>query len=241
MFADRLNADCIWKLISSEGVGRLGDLVQSLVDALRDVRLDECEALIRKCLALRARRYGKGGELLGPFGYFHPSEILDVIADNADRGRLSQNSSKSLYTYDFYPNGEVAVISFPRCAAKTFCEPIGSTKAYLTYEMHRDGSHEIVDITLAKYADTGLLEAMVQTSLFDNASSVGHINIEMYDSLEAGERTCRTLLLIPADDSCRIHGIYVCFKSAYRVTYDDKMKILDCECLLSNEMSRITL
>lgn len=241
MFANRLNADCIWELISSESIGRLGDLVQSLVDSLRDVRVDECEAQIHKSLAFRARRYGKGGELLGPFGYFHPSEILSVIADNADRGRLSRNGDKSLYSYDFYPNGEIAIISFPRSATRTFCEPIGNTKAYLTYEMHRDGSNEIVDITLAKYAGTGLLEAMVQTSLFDNASSVGHINIEMYDSLEAGKRTCLTLLLIPADDSCRIHGIYGRFKSAYRVTYDDEMKILDCECLLSNEMSRITL
>lgn len=238
MIADKLNTEHLFELISNEGIGRLGDVARSIVGALHDVGIDECEAQIAGSIALKARRFGKGAALLGPFGYFHPSEIISVIADNAKRGRLSKKEDGSLYTYDFYPNGEVAMIAVPCNSTKTFCEHVGNVKAYLTYEMLKDGSNEIAYVTLARYGENGLLEIMIQFVLIDSMKTVLEINGEMYDAFEANKRICHLFTVGLADESCTI---YKCFKCAYEVSYSDDLKIIDYECLPSEGMSQITL
>lgn len=235
---DQLNADYLFSLIHTEGITALGSIAQSILCFVHDANVVELESQVAKEIVSNARRFGRGAALLGPFGYFHPSEIISVIADNASRGRLSKNDNGCLYTYDFYPNGEIAIIAFPRNATKTICEHTSNVKAYLTYENLGDSSNEIIDIALAKYDDDGLVETMIQVSLCDNAEKIGHINVEMYSSFEANQRICHLFSIISSDDSFKI---YDCFKNSYEVIYDDKMKIVDYECLTDGGRSQITI
>ena len=108
----------------------------------------------------------------------------------------------------------------------------------MTYEVHDDGSKEIVEVTLSKYNNSGLHDIMIQVVLFDNTKKVGHINVEMYDPLVSNKRTCYTFLIALADATRRI---YSCFKNSYRAIYDDRLKIIDCEDLVNGKMSQITL
>lgn len=174
MLVDELNAHYLLDRIPNEGTSALSDIVRSIVRSLYDIKIDDLEFQAQRSIAARARRFGKGAALLAPFGYFHPSEIISVITDNASRGRLSKNSNRCLYTYDFRPDGELALITFPSNATRTICEKAGNVKAYLTYELY-DGSKEIVDVTLTKYDDNGLLEVMIQVVLFDNAKRIAHV------------------------------------------------------------------
>lgn len=238
MIIDKLNANVLLTLIESEGVDAFDFIVKSIRTFSCDVRVDEMDAKAAQNTVPEKRRFGKGATLLGPFGYFHPSEIISAIADNASRGRLSKKEDGHLYTYDFYPNGEIAIIAFPRNATRTICEHTNNVNAYLTYEMLGDGSNEITDVTLARYSDNGLLETMVQVTLFDNLRKVGDINVEMYGSFEASKRICHLFTVGPADESCTT---YRCFSRTYEVTYSDNLQIIDCEYLHGKEVSNITL
>lgn len=238
MIIDKLNADCLFDLIATKGVEALGSIVQSVLSALRDAKIDELEAQVNENIVLKYRRFGKGATLLAPFGYFHPSEIISVVADNASRGRLLKNGDGCAYIYDFYSNREIATITSLRNRTKTICEQVGNVKTYLTYWMDADGSKEIVDVTLVKYADNGLLETMIQVALFSRMKKVGHINVEMNAPLTANQRICRMYTIIPANDSLKVFG---CFPYAYRMHYDDKLKIIDWESLPEEKMTSITL
>ena len=104
MIIDKLNADYLFDLIATNGVEALGSIVQSVLNALRDAKIDELEPQVEESIVLKRRRFGKGAALLGPFGYFHPSEIISIVADNASRGRLLKNGDGCMYIYDFYSN-----------------------------------------------------------------------------------------------------------------------------------------
>ena len=78
MIIDKLNADCLFDLIATKGVEALGSIVQSVLSALRDAKIDELEAQVKENIVLKYRRFGKGATLLAPFGYFHPSEIISA-------------------------------------------------------------------------------------------------------------------------------------------------------------------
>ena len=238
MIIDKLNADYLFDLIATNEVEALGSIVQSVLNALRDTKIDELEAQVEENIVLKHRRFGKGAALLGPFGYFHPSEIISIVTDNASRGRLLKNGDGCAYIYDFYSNGEIATITSLRNRTKTICEQAGNVKTYLTYCMDVDGSNEIVDATLAKYADNGLLETMIQVALIDNMKTVGHMNVEMNAPLVANQRICRMYTIVPANDSFKVFG---CFPSAYRMFYDDNLKIIDWESLPEERMTYITL
>ena len=238
MIIDKLNADCLFDLIATKGVEALGSIVQSVLSALRDAKIDELEARVKENIVLKYRRFGKGATLLAPFGYFHPSEIISVVADNASRGRLLKNGDGCAYIYDFYSNREIATITSLRNRTKTICEQVGNVKTYLTYWMDADGSKEIVDVTFVKYADNGLLETMIQVALFSRMKKVGHINVEMNAPLTANQRICRMYTIVPANDSLKVFG---CFPYAYRMHYDDKLKIIDWESLPEEKMTSITL
>ena len=238
MIVDKLNADYLFDLIATNGVEALGSIVQSVLNALRDTKIDELEAQVEESIVLKRRRFGKGATLLAPFGYFHPSEIISIVTDNASRGRLLKNGDGCAYVYDFYSNGEIATITSLRNRTETICEQVGNVKTYLTYCMDVDGSNEIVDATLAKYADNGLLETMIQVALIDNMKTVGHMNVEMNAPLVANQRICRMYTIVPANDSFKVFG---CFPSAYRMFYDDNLKIIDWESLPEERMTYITL
>ena len=111
MIIDKLNADCLFDPIAAKGIDALGSIVQSVLSALRDAKIDELEAQLKENIVSKRRRFGKGATLLAPFGYFHPSEIISVVADNASRGRLLRNGDGCAYIYDFYSNGEIAAIT----------------------------------------------------------------------------------------------------------------------------------
>ena len=238
MIIDKLNADYLFDLIATNEVEALGSIVQSVLNALRDTKIDELEAQVEESIVLKRRRFGKGATLLAPFGYFHPSEIISIVTDNASRGRLLKNGDGCAYIYDFYSNGEIATITSLRNRTETICEQVGNVKTYLTYCMDVDGSNEIVDATLAKYADNGLLETMIQVALIDNMKTVGHMNVEMNAPLVANQRICRMYTIVPANDSFKVFG---CFPSAYRMFYDDNLKIIDWESLPEERMTYITL
>lgn len=238
MIIDKLNADYLFDLIATNEVEALGSIVQSVLNALRDTKIDELEAQVEESIVLKRRRFGKGAALLAPFGYFHPSEIISIVTDNASRGRLLKNGDGCAYIYDFYSNGEIATITSLRNRTETICEQVGNVKTYLTYCMDVDGSNEIVDTTLAKYADNGLLETMIQVALIDNMKTVGHMNVEMNAPLVANQRICRMYTIVPANDSFKVFG---CFPSAYRMFYDDNLKIIDWESLPEERMTYITL
>ena len=238
MIIDKLNADCLFDLIATKGVEALGSIVQSVLSALRDVKIDELEARIKEIIVLKYRRFGKGATLLAPFGYFHPSETISVVADNASRGRLLKNGDGCAYIYDFYSNGEIAIITSLRNRTRTICEQVGNVKTYLTYWKDGDGSKEIVDVTLVKYADNGLLETMIQVALFSRMKKVGHINVEMNAPLTANQRICRMYTIVPANDSFKVFG---CFPCAYRMFYDNNLKIIDWEGFPEEKMTEITL
>ncbi len=104
--------------------------------------------------------------------------------------------------------------------------------------MDADGSNEIVDVTLVKYADNGLLETMIQVALIGRIKKVGHMNVEMSAPLTANQRICRMYTIVPANDSFKAFG---CFPYAYRMFYDDKLKIVDWESLPEEKMTEITL
>ena len=238
MIIDKLNADCLFDLIAAKGIDALGSIVQSVLSALRDAKIDELEAQLKENIVSKRRRFGKGATLLAPFGYFHPSEIISVVADNASRGRLLRNGDGCAYIYDFYSNGEIAAITSLRNRTKTICEQVGNVKTYLTYWIGADCSNEIVDVTLAKYADNGLLDTMIQVALMDNMKKVGEMNVEMNAPLTANQRICRMYTIVPANDSFKVFG---CFPNAYRMFYDDKLKIIDWESLSEEKMTNITL
>ena len=238
MIIDKLNADYLFDLIATNEVEALGGIVQSVLNALRDTKIDELEAQVEESIVLKRRRFGKGATLLAPFGYFHPSEIISIVADNASRGRLLKNGDGCMYIYDFYSNGEIATITFPCNRTRTICERLGNVKAYLTYWTNPNGSNEVIDITLAKYADNDLLETMIQVELIDNMKTVGGINVEMNAPLVANQRICRIYTIAPANDSFKIFG---CFPYAYRMFYDDNLKIIDWERLPEEKVTYITL
>lgn len=238
MIIDKLNVDYLFDLIAAKGIETLGSIVQSVLSVLRDAKIDELEARIKENIVLRHRRFGKGATLLGPFGYYHPSEIISVVADNASRGRLLKNGDGCVYIYDFYANGEIAAITFLSNRTRTLCERVGNVRAYLTYWKNTDGSNEIVDVTLAKYADDDLLGTIIQVELIDNMKKVGQINLEMNEPLAANQRICHIYTIVPANDSFKVFG---CFPNAYRVRYDDNLKIVDWESLPDEKMAEITL
>ena len=238
MIIDKLNADYLFDLIATNEVEALGGIVQSVLNALRDMKIDELEAQVEESIVLKRRRFGKGATLLAPFGYFHPSEIISIVTDNASRGRLLKNGDGCAYIYDFYSNGEIATITSLKNRTETICEQVGNVKTYLTYCMDVDGSNEIVDATLVKYADNGLLETMIQVALIDNMKTVGHMNVEMNAPLVANQRICRMYTIVPANDSFKVFG---CFPSAYRMFYDDNLKIIDWENLPEEKTTEITL
>lgn len=238
MIADKMNAGCLFDLIAAEGVETLGRIVQSVLSALRDTKIDELEARVKENIVLKRRRFGKGATLLGPFGYFHPSEIISVVTDNASRGRLLKNGDGCVYIYDFYSNGEIAAITFLSNQTRTLCERVGNVRTYLTYWADADGSNEIVDVTLAKYADNGLLETMIQVELIGRMKTVGQIYVEMNAPLVANQRICRMYTIVPANDSFKV---FSCFPYAYRMFYDDNLKIVDWENLPEEKTTEITL
>lgn len=238
MIVDKLNADYLFDLIAAKGVETLRSIVQSVLSALRDAKINELEAQVKENIVLKHRRFGKGATLLGPFGYFHPSEIISVVADNARRGRLLKNGNGCVYIYDFYSNGEIAKITFLSNRTRTLCERAGNVRAYLTYRRDTDGSNEIVDVTLAKYVDNDLLETMIQVELIDNMEKVGQINVEMNAPLVVNQMICRIYTIVPANDSFRVFG---CFPNAYRMFYDDNLKIIDWESLPGEKTMNITL
>lgn len=238
MIIDKRNADAIFDLMASRGVEALGSIVQSILASLRDVKIDEIEAKVKDAIVLKNRRFGKGALLLGPFGYFHPSETISVVADNASRGRLLKKGEGCAYIYDFYADGAIAAITFQSNRTRTICERIGEVKTYLTYWTDDDGSNEIVDVTLTKYADNGLLETMIQVALFSLMKKVAHINVEMNAPLTANQRICRMYTIIPANDSLKVFG---CFPYAYRMFYDNNLKVIDWESLPEEKMMEITL
>ena len=203
-----------------------------------DTKIDKLEAQVKENIAFKYRRFGKGAALLAPFGYFHPSEIISVAADNASRGRLLKNGDGCAYIYDFYSNGEIAAITSLENRTKTICERVGNVKTYLTYWTDNDGSNEIVDVTLAKYADNGLLETMIQVALMGDMKKVGEMNVEMNTPLTANQRICRMYTIVPADDSFKVFG---CFPYAYRMFCDNNLKIVDWESLPEGKMTQITL
>lgn len=237
MIVDKLNADSLLVLIANEGVEVLGHIVQSILSSLFDIKIDELEAQANKRIVLKHRRFGKGALLLGPFGYFHPSETISVVTDNASRGRLLKKGDGCAYLYDFDANGEIAAITFIDNKTRTICERIGKVGAYLTYRTDDDGLNEIVDVTLTKYADNGLLEIMLQIALFFKGQEVAHINVDMNEPLVGDQRVCHTYTIIPNDSS----KVLCCFPYSYRMFYDDHLKIIDWESLPEEKMMEITL
>ena len=238
MIIDKLNADCLFNLIAAQGIEALGGIVQSVFSALRNTKIDELEAQVKENIVSKRRRFGKGAALLAPFGYFHPSEIISVVADNASRGRLLKNGDDCAYIYDFYSNGEIATITSLRNGTRTICEHVGNASAYLTYWTDADGSNEIVGVTLVKYAGNGLLETMIQVGLMGNMKKVGEMNVEMNAPLTDNQRICRMYTIVPANDSFKVFG---CFPNAYRMFYDDNLKIIDWESLPEEKMTNIML
>lgn len=47
MIIDKLNADCLFDLIAAKGIDALGSIVQSVLSALRDAKIDELEAQLK--------------------------------------------------------------------------------------------------------------------------------------------------------------------------------------------------
>lgn len=237
MIVDKLNADFLLTLTASNGVRTLANIVQSILNGLRDTKIDELEAKIKGEIESKYRRFGKGATLLAPFGYFHPSETISVVADNASRGRLLKDANGCMYIYDFYSNGKIAEIALPNNGTRTICEHVGAVTVYLTYRPENDSS-EIVDVTLAKYADNGLLETMIQVALISNMKKVGHINMEMNAPLVCNQRICRTFTIVPENDSFQV---FRGFPNSYRMVYDNSLKVIDWESLPEGKTMKIIL
>lgn len=243
MLFEKLDVGSILQTIHSTGLANLAQVAERMGEAYHDIDVNEMERQTADKIDPRLRRYGKGAALLGPYGYFYPSELLPVMANNTSRGRLLKKDTGALYIYDFDANGNIALIDFPSMSAKSFCESKDNMKAYLTYEYERNNPGEFRYSAFMEYDDNGLLETMVQFCGYKNMQIVSEADIEVFHEVNSNERLCDSYKVFFGSDEVKKlwkqtnKSLYDALnyphytKETYRVIYDCKNRITDWEYL----------
>lgn len=81
--------------VNEESLERLANEMKRQIEE-EDLDFDNMEKKVQGQISLENRKYGRGAVLLGPYGYFYPEQMLPAMADNAESGKVAEESGKGL-------------------------------------------------------------------------------------------------------------------------------------------------
>lgn len=210
----------IVRKVNEESLERLANEMKRQIEE-EDLDFDNMEKKVQGQISLENRKYGRGAELLGPYGYFYPEQMLPAMADNTSRGRLLKKAERTLYTYDFNEKNEVVRIEFPQSGTIAFCARVGKDELYFAYEREKILS----GIAFIRYDEKGFPIEVVNTRWYGK-KTCNEIVIEKYKDLDGASSPTQRFGEY-YNSSFMDDRLVILVNREYELTYDDKKQIVD--------------
>lgn len=210
----------IVRKVNEESLERLANEMKRQIEE-EDLDFDNMEKKVQGQISLENRKYGRGAELLGPYGYFYPEQMLPAMADNTSRGRLLKEAERTLYTYDFNEKNEVVRIEFPQSGTIAFCARVGKDELYFAYEREKILS----GIAFIRYDEKGFPIEVVNTRWYGK-KTCNEIVIEKYKDLDGASSPTQRFGEY-YNSSFMDDRLVILVNREYELTYDDKKQIVD--------------
>lgn len=205
--------------VNEERLERLANEMKSQIEE-EDLDFDHMEKKIQAQICPENRKYGRGAELLGPYGYFYPQQMLPAMVDNTSRGRLLKKAERALYTYDFNDRNEVVRIAFPSSGTIAFCMRMGKDEFYFAYGRDK----MLSGIAFIRYNEKGFPIEVVDTQWFGK-KECHEIVIEKYRDLDGASPARR--LGEYYDGGFENAKLAVLVSRTYELIYNDKKQIVN--------------
>lgn len=205
--------------VNEESLERLANEMKRQIEE-EDLDFDNMEKKVQEQISLENRKYGRGAELLGPYGYFYPEQMLPAMVDNTSRGRLLKKAERALYTYDFNDRNEVIRIAFPPSGTTAFCMRVGKDELYFAYD-----KKVLLGIAFIQYDEKGFPIEVVNTRWYGK-KTCNEIVIEKYKDLDGASSPTQRFGEY-YDGRFLDNRLVIWVNRSYELTYNDKKQIVD--------------
>lgn len=214
----------LFSAIEKDNLQLIFENIIALVSRINMSDLELYEREINASIDESKKRYGKGAVLLAPCGFYNPTGILDIIADNVTRGRLYKKKPREryYYEYDYDNDGNIKRILCLPNSTITLCNEENGIRSFITLKMYKD-KKDIENIACAKFDDRGRLSEMISVLLVRTDKYVDTLTIETYkyeDDTSYNVRWCYVIGDIREKSICKAETKYRFERNKDHKAYD---------------------